>query len=133
MDQLVSRLSADTTEKDEESVWSVERDVIRRSLATSDLTVNFTLQCVSFSHTDKLSIFAIYLVFNTANAKALSVVSAFVFGTAYLSVALLFSLSVCVLLLQRPELESLPHDHCVLGHRVQNARNNFVTKSDLET
>lgn len=54
MDQLVSRLSADTTEKDEESVCSVERDVIPRSLATSDLTVNFTLQCVSFSHTDKL-------------------------------------------------------------------------------
>ena len=46
--------SADTTAKDEESVWSVKEDVIPRSLTTSDLTVNFTLQYVSFSQTDKL-------------------------------------------------------------------------------
>lgn len=46
--------SADTTEKDQESVWSVKKDVIPRCRATSDLVVNFTLQYVSFSQRDKL-------------------------------------------------------------------------------
>lgn len=69
--------------------------MIPGGLGTSDLTVSFTLQCVSLCQTDEFSVFLVYVVFDRANAKALSVVSALVFCTAYLLVVGLLSLFLC--------------------------------------